>query len=173
MKTATAKLLLAGGKDAALLEAMADICQRPLRISSIGGVDMVCLGSDYERIGAITPKARYNGKGTHPYGSLVVDYQDICHEDGTKEMIRVYIGMVGYGPIMMADSKGWSNLYSHGNCGCNYGSGGTWYAASGIRYASIMEALDNRHNTEASSSPIHADIVAADIVRVSAIKAML
>jgi len=173
MKTSTAQLL-ANGKNNELLHAMADICGKPITISKIANVTLVCLGNEYVRLGAITPRRRCNAKSDDAYGNIEISYQDIINDDGTRSMIRIFIGVVGVGPILQADDKGWVNCYPHGNCGKNWSSGGTWYSASRGKIpasAKITDALNARHSH--ISEAIHDHIVDADQIRVAPILAML
>jgi len=173
MKLSTAKLIASGGQSAELLSAMADICGKTISTSTIAGVTLVCLGEEYQRIGALEPKRPTNARGDGAYGSVEVSYQDVSRESG-REMIRIYIGVVGIGPVLQADADGWVNCYPHGNCGKNWSDGGTWYSP-GRRItppaATIAEALAARHSH--TGEEIHDRIVDADILRTAPILAML
>ncbi len=64
-----------------------------------------------------------------------------------SEIIGIYIGTKWHGPVLSWRHDGWSNLYSNGNFGKNFVSGGTWGSQGGRNrdhYPTIVDALEHR-----------------------------
>jgi hypothetical protein len=61
-------------------------------------------------------------------GLFAIDYEQY----DTGQIIRIRIGTEYHGPLLgWDDGYGWRNLYSQGNYGKNYASGGRWSAGRG------------------------------------------
>jgi hypothetical protein len=61
------------------------------------------------------------------------------------KVIRLRVGTVCTGPVLSYEpSRGWCNLYSHGNYATDYCNGGNWSADSREVYPTMREALLGR-----------------------------
>lgn len=126
MEKRTAEILIEAGRDADLLNAIADICGKKITIHHRGkdsAGDVVIIDGS-RRI--INP--RLCDDDVQEKGPWVMDYS--ITDDG-----RINFAWIGHkllGPCYQLDYRGeWRNCYSHGNFGDRPASGGVWSSAPG------------------------------------------
>jgi len=147
MKKQTAQLIFDGGKNGKLLEAIADVVGKDIKIHRTGentAADVVVCG-DSKCI--LSP--RISDSDEQKQGPWEMSYA--IGDNG--RVAWVWLGHKLLGPCYQRGTDGkWVNCYSHGNFGKNFSSGGNWSSSpfriegktDHLKYDTLDECIQGR-----------------------------
>ena len=131
-----------GGRDAELLEAVADIVEKPVFVHRAGNdsaADSVKIG---DKIKILSPRLS-NDTEDQTQGPWEMAYA--IGDDGG--VAWVWIGHKLLGPCYQCGADGkWRNCFSHGNFGKNHAAGGNWSGSGGKGHKTFEDCAKNRIN---------------------------
>jgi len=129
-----------GGRDAELLEAVADIVEKPVFVHRAGtdsAADSVKIG---DKIRILSPRLTNDSEG-QVQGPWEMRYAI----DDTGSVSWVWIGHKLMGPCYQCGSDGkWRNCFSHGNFGKNHAAGGNWSGSGGKGHETFEDCAKSR-----------------------------
>jgi hypothetical protein len=154
------KMMFEGGRDAALLEAIAEIVEKDVYVHRAGqgsAADSVKIGGKTQ---VMSPRLT-NDSDDQVQGAWEMAYAI----DDTGRVSWVWIGHKILGPCYQRGDNGrWRNCFSHGNFGKNYASGGTWSGGGGDGHETLDECIAARADDAKNLTAGYADRACLPVV---------